>query len=688
MSTVGYDSRAVTIEGRRALIISGAVHYPRSTPAMWPGIMARSRQANLNTIETYVFWNLHERKRGVYDFSDRLDLMKFCQFAQENGLKVILRIGPYICAETNYGGFPAWLRDIPGMKMRTFNKPFMHEMEKWVRFLCGYLKPMFAPQGGPIILMQLENEYGNVAKSYGADGQRYMDWIVQLSQSLNTGVPLIMCSGAAEGAIETINGFMGQEHIEKFFKNHPGQPALWTENWPSWYDTFGYPHHVRTPQNIAYGVAKFFAMGGTGVNYYMWHGGTNFGRDAMFLQTTSYDFDAPLNEYGLLTTKGKHLGKLHGLLAEYAEALLNNNPATPVAIGNRQSATTYSAKGKKIAFIANDDTAPADVTTGKMRFKLPAMSVTIIGNGKALMNTAEVTAASTVKRQTKVVSKALSKFEWWDEPAAGKRPNAFAPMTAAKPIEQLLLTSDETDYCWYSADVKGGKGTLAVRGGDFLYVYVDGKLVAKTKEPLAEDRGKVTGDGFLQKFELDVRQGNHRLSILCCAMGLIKGDWMLGMANMAEERKGLWGEVLWDGKPVRGPWTMEAGLVGERVRLFDDPGKMMEWNSNAKAAVGKPLKWWKTSFARPKVNDPVVLDLTGMNRGIAWVNGKCIGRYWLIAAQGGTPDWIAKFVSGVGQGEPTQRYYHVPPDWIEDDNTVVLFEETGGDPGEISLATR
>jgi hypothetical protein len=655
---------------------------------MWPGIMARSCEAGLNTIETYVFWNLHERKHGVYDFSDRLDLLKFCRCAQEHGLNVILRIGPYICAETNYGGFPAWLRDVPGMRMRTYNKPFMDEMEKWVRFLCGYLKPMFAPQGGPIVLMQLENEYGNVAKSYGTDARKYLDWIMQLSRSLDVGVPLIMCAGAAEGAIETINWFMGHEYIEKFFKEHPGQPALWTENWPSWYDTFGYPHHVRTPQNIAYAVAKFFAMGGAGVNYYMWHGGTNYGREAMFLQTTSYDFDAPINEYGLNTTKGKHLGKLHAIIAEYADALLNNNPMKPVAIGNKQSAVTYSVKGKKIAFIANDDAAPADVKTGKMRFILPPMSVTIIGNGKALMNTAEVTASVTVKRQTKVIPKALAKFEWWDEPVAGKRPEVFAPVAAPKPIEQLLLTKDETDYCWYSAKLKGGKGTLKVRGGDFLYVYVDGRLVGKTKEPLTEDRGPVTGDGFVHKFELVTKPGNHQLSILCCAMGLIKGDWMLGMSNMAEERKGIWDEVLWNDKPLAGPWTMDVGLVGEKVELFGEPGRILQWNSNVKAAVGKPLKWWKTSFRRPKSDAPVVLNLTGMNRGIAWVNGKCIGRYWLIPAQGVTPDWIAKFVSGVGQGEPTQKYYYIPPDWLKDENTVVLFEEAGGNPAEISLVTR
>ena len=158
-TTVNYDHRAVSINGKRTLLLSGAIHYPRSTPAMWPQLMQQSRQAGLNTIETYVFWNLHERQRGVFDFSERLDLLRFCQVAQEQGLYVILRVGPYICAETNYGGFPAWLRDVPGIRMRTFNQPFMREMERWVRMVTDYLRPMFAPRGGPIILFQLENEY-------------------------------------------------------------------------------------------------------------------------------------------------------------------------------------------------------------------------------------------------------------------------------------------------------------------------------------------------------------------------------------------------------------------------------------------------------------------------------------------------------------------------------------------------
>src|SRR2546425_325258 len=104
MSNVSYDKRAVLIDERRTLLLSGAIHYPRSTPAMWPDLLRQARQGGLNTVETYVFWGLHERRRGVFDFSERLDLFHFCRLAQEQGLYVFLRLGPYICAEINYGG--------------------------------------------------------------------------------------------------------------------------------------------------------------------------------------------------------------------------------------------------------------------------------------------------------------------------------------------------------------------------------------------------------------------------------------------------------------------------------------------------------------------------------------------------------------------------------------------------------
>ena len=691
MSTVSYDSRAVTIDGRRTLLLSGSIHYPRSTPALWPELMRVSRESGLNTIETYVFWNLHERRRGVLDFSDRLDLPRFCRLVRAEGLRMILRIGPYVCAETNYGGFPAWLRDVPGVRLRTWNRPFMDEMERWMRSLCEVLRPMFAPAGGPIILAQIENEYANVAKQYGEDGRRYLAWCADLAQSLNLGIPWVMCAGAAPGVLETINGGWPHAGIGGHAREHPDQPALCTELWPGWYETWGYPSPARSPESLAGAVARFVAAGGTGVNYYMWHAGTNFGRETMYLQTTHYGFST-LDEFGRPTTVTRHAARLHRVLAEHAGVLLESPRPAPVPLGGKQAAWIYGQGDRRLVFLSNDDEkAPARVTFEGAAYDLAPQSTQILGGGRVLMDTARVEPASIVRRTVRPIERALSKFERWDEPLPSAWPQEFGPpVVAKKPIEQLSLTRDETDYGWYSAPLvvgKGGpaEGVLVLEGAaDVVHVFVDGRFVATTPTPLKEDRGPVDGAGFRQEFRLKFAPGRHELSLLACALGLIKGDWMLGGANMADERKGLWGPVRWNGKVVKGPWRMRPGLVGERVGLPGDGAALAQWKPVARGR-GKPLGWFRATFAQPAGDGPVVLDASGMTKGLAWVNGRCIGRYWLVAGVGGREPWLTGWTSSKSDARPTQWLYHVPREWLCDSNTLVLFDELGGDPTHVAL---
>ena len=693
MPTVSYDRRAIQIDGKRTLILSGAVHYPRSTPGMWPELFKRSRDAGLNTIETYVFWNLHERRRDVFDFSDRLDLRRFVATAAEHGLYVILRIGPYICSETNFGGFPAWLRDVPDVRFRTYNEPFMREMERWVRTLCDHMTGLFAPEGGPIILAQIENEYEMIGKRYGRDGKRYAQWAIDMSLSLGLGIPWVMCVGSAPGAIETINGFIAYDEIDRHFAKHPDQPALWTEHWPAWYDVWGEPHHTKPATEVAYATARFFAAGGTGVNYYMWHGGTNFGRSTMFLQTTSYDFDAPLDEFGLPTTKSNQLGRLHQVLADHAELLLESERAKPQPLGKSQCAYSYGRGDRSLVFLCNDapDSA-AEVKWDGRTHRLSPGSVTILADGRSVMNTAEVPAASLVERRMRAAGVKLSRFETWAEPLPHERP-AHAPgtVTLTKPVEQLQLTKDLTDYCWYATTVtvpkgRAGKGELELRGvADVVHVFVDGKLVGTTTTLLEENRGKPDGEGYTQTFAIELTPGRHELSVLCCSLGLIKGDWQLGDVNMAEERKGFWGTARWRGKKVTGSWTITPGLVGEGARLFADGAAAVTWRPAAGTPEGKPLRWYRTTFDRPKTARPLAIDLCSMTKGLAWLNGRCLGRYWLVEGTRDFRGWLAPYIRAARQGEPTQRYYHLPADWLEDRNTLVLFEELGGSPGTIKV---
>ena len=319
---INYDHRSVIINNERRLLICGAVHYPRIMPSQWQDVIQKSKAGGLNCIETYVFWEGHEPQEGQYNFCGRYNLPHFLETCQSEGMYVILRIGPYICSEWNFGGLAWWLLTKKNLVTRTWNKPFMNAVEHWLSQLMAKVGRYQITRGGPVILIQMENEYKLVAKRYGREGKKYLKWIGEMAKAVGVEVPIIMCEGAAKGVIETLNDFSVWPLIDRHRRRTPDKPILWTENWPGWYDTWGNAHNTRKADEISYEVLRFFALGGSGVNYYMWHGGTNFGRDAMFLQTTSYDFDAPLDEYGLTTGKYEHLKKLHLALLKYQDILL------------------------------------------------------------------------------------------------------------------------------------------------------------------------------------------------------------------------------------------------------------------------------------------------------------------------------------------------------------------------------
>ena len=688
--TISYDSRAISINGERTFIKSGAIHYPRSTPAMWPDMMKRSRDLGLNAIETYVFWGLHEPERGRFDFTGRLDLNRFIEAAAKEKIDIILRIGPYICAEINYGGFPAWLRDVPAMQMRTWNEPFMREMARFVRLIGERVDPYLASNGGPIILAQIENEYSLVSRQYGQEGERYLQWSIDLGQSMELELPWVMCFGGMPGAIETINAFYGHQRIDTHVQQHPDQPILWTENWTGWYDLWGYPHNVRSAEDEAYGVARFVAAGGTGVNYYMWHGGTNFGREAMYLQTTSYDYDAPLDEFGLPTTKARHLASLHRALKPYEPLLLRSPRPTPRAIADGVLAFDYADDGGTLTFLCNDAIDSRTVRVAGVEKVLPGRSALLMTGNRIVFDTAQTSNRDRIVRKMLAHTSPRITGVRCELPP-GASPNAVTPAArVAEPVEQLGLTRDETDYCWYSATIAGDgqPGALALEhASDVVHVFVDGALRATTTMPLLEDRGDLNSPATTQRFQLTISPGEHQLDLLACAIGMIKGDWMIGHQNMVNERKGIWGAVTWEGQPVTGGWALRPGLDGERQAL-GAARPIDAWSAPTPADTGAPLRWWRLAFDRPSGDAPLAADLAGMGKGLAWLNGRCIGRYWLIAGAAQNRSHLADVgaVTSARVGEPSQRYYHLPSEWLIDgENQLIFFEETGGDPATVRI---
>lgn len=303
------------IDGKPFQIISGEMHYSRIPRKYWRDRLKKARAMGLNTISTYVFWNVQEPHPGVYDFNGNHDVAAFIHIAQEEGLYVILRPGPYVCAEWDLGGLPAWLLADPNMVLRSSDPSFMVPAKRWLMRLGKELAPLQASRGGPIIAVQIENEYG----SFGHD-HNYMrqirDAIVQsgLGEVLlyTADGPEELSSGTVPGVQAVVNFGPGDAQKAfsalKNFRSH--EPMMAGEYWDGWFDHWGQPHHVT---NTAQQVKDLYWMlsQGYSVNLYMFEGGTTFGFmnganiDGKFYNpdTTSYDYDAPLDEAGRPTAK-------------------------------------------------------------------------------------------------------------------------------------------------------------------------------------------------------------------------------------------------------------------------------------------------------------------------------------------------------------------------------------------------
>jgi len=714
------DARSFSIHGKRQLIISGEIHYPRVSRAEWERVLDRTKEAGINCVASYVFWNIHEPQPGVYDFSGQADLGTFLSLCQERGLVFIVRMGPYCCAEWNYGGFPSWLRDIPGITFRTWNEPYIENVKRYFRVLVTQILPHLASNGGNVILVQVENEYNNIAKRYGENGPKYLAWIVEYVKSLGIDVPTITCEGGAPGAIEAVNGFSVHETAVKHRQKHPDMPLLWTENWPSWYDTWGYEHHVRDPYEIGYEILRFISVGGSGFNYYMWHGGTNFGRTSMYLQVTRYDFGSPLNEWGEPTEKYRILSALHRCLLANQKLLLGGKRREKSLSENgKVFSITWGNATEGCVLTVNSETEPREIAPeGGKALLHPAA-------GACLWNLRQGASEPLWKSWPAIAKKrAVLSAERW-KPAAKSSPWLSFPepkpsarkdgITALHPIEQLLLTHDATDYCWYATDVQATGTRLATlhieRGGDFFYVFVNGRLADRTQGQLLEVRGPTVSskeatvipanhleesvlkngkNGYEHTFSIPLKRGNNRIEILACALGLIKGDWQLALP-MQYERKGIWDAVSLDGKKLTG-WRHHPGLIGEKLRLdesFAAEFPLVAWKARGQTG---PLTWYLQEFElstrQLQPNLAWAFDASGVEKGMLRLNGHGIGRVWQIPAYGPGADPLPPIIGTIGRGRPTQRYYRIPTSWLRPRNRLLFFSESGAKPMQEALVCR
>jgi len=536
------------LDGEPFQVLSGALHYFRVHPGQWADRIRKARQMGLNTIETYVAWNAHAPSPDSFRLDGELDLGRFLDLVAAEGMYAIVRPGPYICAEWTNGGLPAWVLSESGIRR---NDPaFMAAVAGYLHALAPVIVPRQVDHGGPVILVQAENEYG----AYGSD-KDYLRALAKLLRGIGITVPLTtvdqpMGSMLADGSLPDLHatGSFGShvaERLAALRRHQPTGPLMCSEFWDGWFDSWGGHHHVRSALDVA-GELDALLGAGASVNIYMFHGGTSFGltsgandKGTYAPIVTSYDYDAPLDEAGHPTAK---YWALRDVIAKYA----------PV---------------------------PAD------------------------------------------------------RPAPRTPAPAFAvPVTQVTPLWTVLPQLGT----WHSCDDPVSADELGQVQGFTLYqaeIDVPGSDVAGPPAPQpvlsvgeVRDRAQV----FLNRQPVGVLARDHHDRALPLPFGargtielLVEDQGRVDYGPRIGEQKGLFGPVTVNGVPVRG-WRVMPLPLGQ-------PGPVIS-ALRARPAAEPPAGVAGPAFARATFDLPSSADLflstAGLGKGIAWLNGFCLGRYW------------------------------------------------------------
>jgi beta-galactosidase len=552
------------LDGRPFQIISGEMHYARIPRAYWRDRLRKARAMGLNAVSTYVFWNLHEPKRGVYDFRGQLDVAEFVREAQQEGLYVIVRAGPYVCSEWDLGGLPAWLLADPNAKLRSRDKSFLRPAAQWMARLGRELAPLEITRGGPIIAVQVENEYG----SFGND-HVYMARIRDIIRKAGFSDVILY---TADGAVELPDGtlpdlpavvnFGPGEALSAFAALkafRPQGPFMNGEYWDGWFDHWGAPHHVTDMNEQAQELGWMLSRGYS-VNLYMFEGGTSFGfmsganfERAYEPDTTSYDYDAPLDEAGRPTQKFFVFRDV--ILRHLQDAKL---PALPEAI------------------------------------PVTAIPKFVLEDSRSLW-----------------ASLGTATFS--------RRP---------KPMEAL---GQSYGYILYRTRVEGpAKGNLVINEvHDYAGIFVNQRLAGSLDRRLGQDHLRV-----------EFPAAENTLDILVENSGRINFG-----PKLRDDRKGITRSVSFAGRELT-DWQ----IFPLRMR---DPASLRF----SKGAVNGPA-FHRGYFNVEKIGD-TFLDARGLGKGVVWVNGHNLGRFWTIG--------------------PQQTLY-LPGAWLQGGRNEVIIFDLDNDP--------
>ncbi|MGH6653718.1 MAG: beta-galactosidase [Actinocrinis sp.] len=554
-------------------ILSGALHYFRVHPRQWADRIAKARDMGLNTIETYVAWNAHSPSPGRFDTADGLDLGRFLDLVAARGMYAIVRPGPYICAEWDNGGLPAWLFQKPGRGIRSSEPTYLAAVQEYFEQLAPILVPRQIDAGGPVILVQIENEYG----AYGSD-KEYLKALVELNRRVGVTVPLTTVDQPqgemlADGGLPELHktGSFGSriaERLDALRAHQPTGPLMCAEFWHGWFDDWGGHHHTTPVDETARNLDELLARGAS-VNIYMFHGGTNFGftngandKGTYAAITTSYDYDAPLDEAGNPTAKYR---AFRDVIAKYA-------PVDPA--------------GRRTALPGPPRPRPQPTVQTAFDRALPLWRV-------------------------------LDRLGTW---TAHHHPP----------------TTDDlghyTGFALYRAEISGPGASVVqfAEVRDRAQVFLGGRAVGVLARD-HHDRALALPDD--PRGVLDV---------------LVEDQGRVDYGPRLGEVKGLIGPAELNGAPVTGWRVLPLGLdeiepVAEALRR--SPG-------HEPTVLSGPV-FARASFDHPDDGD-LFLDTAQWGKGVAWINGFCLGRYW---------------------SRGPQRTLYVPaPILREEGNELIVFE--------------
>lgn len=572
-------------DGKPVRIMSGEMHYARIPHEYWRHRLQMLKAMGLNAVATYVFWNFHEPEPGKWDFSGDRNLAEYIRIAGEEGLMVILRPGPYVCAEWEFGGYPWWLQNVKGLELRRDNEQFLKYTKLYLERLYKEVSSLQVTKGGPIVMVQAENEFGSyVAQRKDiplAEHRAYNAKIVQQLKDAGFDVPMFTSDGSwlfeggsVPGALPTANGEGNIEKLKEVVNQYNGGqgPYMVAEFYPGWLAHWCEPHPQVKASGIARQTEKYLANE-VSFNFYMVHGGTNFGftSGANYDKThdiqpdlTSYDYDAPISEAGWATPK---FDSIRNVISRYVAEPL---PAVPAPMPVIEIPSIKLDKAYLLSALTADmEPVVADTT----------LSFEDLGQGYGYV---------LYRRH-------------FTQPAAGE---------------------------------------LRIEGlRDYATVYVNG-----------ERAGILNRQSNTYTLPVDI-PWNATLEILVENMGRINYG-----SQIIHNRKGILGSVIVDGNPIEGAWEMYPLPMAQ----------VPEENEYSTVAARCPVIYQGT-FNLTETGD-TFLDMADWGKGIVFVNGRNLGRYW--------------------QKGPQQTLY-LPGVWLrKGKNEITIFEQLNDTPHDTLRGVR